>query len=81
MSVDEESLGRLARALGVGLMLRDIEAGPPVRIVATALLDGESTEIEGVGETEADAWDALGRSIIEWKGNDPRNIRTFWGGF
>jgi hypothetical protein len=81
VSVEEESLGKLARALGVGLMLREVEEGPPVRIVATALLDGESTELEGVGPTEAEAWEALGRSIIEWKGNDPRNIRTYWGGF
>jgi hypothetical protein len=81
MSVHEESLGRLARALGVGLMLCHIEAGPPVRIVVTALLDGDSTEIEGLGPTEVEAWEALGRSIIEWKGNDPRNVRTFWGGF
>lgn len=72
---------RLAEAIGVGLIVQDVEAGPPVRIVATAMLDGDSTELVGTGPTEDDAWAELGRAVIAWKNQDGRNIRTFVGGF
>jgi hypothetical protein len=80
MTDHEDRLQRLATALGIGLIVNEVEAGPPVRIVATAILDGDSTELVGVGPTEDEAWTDLGRAAIEWKGHDPRNIRTFWGG-
>ena len=70
----------LARALGIGLIIQEVEAGPPVRIVATAMLDGDSTELVGTGPTEDDAWNDLAGAAIRWKNEDGRNIRTFVGG-
>ncbi len=77
----EERVDHLAEALGVGLIVQDVEPGPPVRIVATAMLDGASTELIGTGPSEDEAWHALGRAVIAWKNEDGRNIRTFVGGF
>ncbi len=80
MSGPDDRLAELARKLGIGLIVNDVEPGPPARIVATAILDGDSTELVGVGPTEDDAWADLARAAITWKGNDPRNIRTYLGG-
>jgi hypothetical protein len=55
MTDHEDRLQRLATALGIGLIVNEVEAGPPVRIVATAILDGDSTELVGVGPTEDEA--------------------------
>ncbi len=80
MTGPNDRLADLARTLGIGLMVNDIEPGPPARIVATAILDGDSTELVGTGSTEDEAWADLARAAITWKGKDPRNIRTYWGG-
>ena len=45
-----EAIARLAKLLGVGIVIDDVIEGPPVRIEATGLLDGERTRLEGVGE-------------------------------
>ena len=76
-----EAIAQLARVLGIGILIEDVVAGPPYRVLATGLLDGERTELEGVGDTEEDAWRDLGRAAIAWKRDDGRNIRTWWGGF
>lgn len=76
-----DRLEGLARALGIGLIVQDLEDGPPIRIVATAMLDGDSTELVGTGSTADEAWDDLARAAIAWKNEDGRNIRTFVGGF
>ena len=74
-----EAIGKLAKLLGVGIVIDDVTAGPPFRIAATGLLDGERTALEGLGETEEDAWRDLARAAIEWKRDDGRNIRFMWG--
>ena len=74
-----EAIARLATLLGVGILIEDVIDGPPVRIEATGLLDGERTRLEGVGDTEEDAWRDLARAAIEWKRADGRNIRFMWG--
>ncbi len=81
MMEPDDHVGRLAKALGIGLIVQDVETGPPIRIVATAMLDGDSTELVGTGPTEDDAWNDLARAVIAWKNEDGRNIRTFVGGF
>ena len=74
-----EAIARLATLLGVGILIEDVIDGPPVRIEATGLLDGERTRLEGFGDTEEDAWRDLARATIEWKRADGRNIRFMWG--
>lgn len=81
MTEPDDPVERLAKALGVGLLIQEVAGGPPVRIVATAMLDGDSTELVGTGPTQDDAWNDLARAVIAWKNEDGRNIRTFVGGF
>jgi hypothetical protein len=75
-----EAIERLAEHLGVGILVESVEPGPPVRILATGLLDGGRTELEGSGATEEDAWRDLARAAIAWKREDGRNIRFLLGG-
>ena len=75
-----EAIERLAEHLGVGILIESVEPGPPARIVATGLLDGGRTELEGSGPTEEDAWRDLARAAIAWKREDGRNIRFILGG-
>ena len=42
-----EAIKQLADHLGVGILVESVEAGPPARIVATGLLDGGRTTLEG----------------------------------
>ncbi len=74
-----EAIERLAEQLGVGILVESVEPGPPARIIATGLLDGGSTRLEGSGPTEDDAWRDLARAAIVWKREDGRNIRLWWG--
>ena len=74
-----DAIARLAVHLGVGILIESVEAGPPARIVAAGLLDGDRTPLVGVGSTEDDAWEDLARAAIAWKRDDPRNIRTYLG--
>ncbi len=74
-----EAIEQLAEHLGVGILVESVEPGPPARIVATGLLDGGRTRLEGSGPTEDDAWRDLARAAIAWKREDDRNIRLWWG--
>jgi hypothetical protein len=75
-----EMIARLEDTLGVGILVHEVQPGPPVRIVATGVLDGASSGLMGVGPTEDEAWDDLARAAIVWKRDDGRNIRTYIGG-
>ncbi|HEX2470029.1 MAG TPA: hypothetical protein VHK05_05520 [Candidatus Limnocylindrales bacterium] len=74
-----EAIEQLAEHLGVGILVESVEAGPPARIVASGLLDGGRTRLEGSGPTEEDAWRDLARAAIAWKREDGRNVRFWWG--
>ena len=74
-----EAIAKLAKLLGVGILIDDVSEGPPFRVMATGLVDGERTVLQGAGETEADAWRDLARAAIEWKRDDGRNVRFWWG--
>lgn len=73
------ALQALERQLGIGLIVQDVEPGPPVHIVAIGMLDGATTELTGSGATEDDAWADLARAAIAWKNDDERNARMFFG--
>ena len=74
-----EAIARLAELLGVGILIESVETGPPARIVASGLLDGERTRLEGSGPTEEDAWRDLARAAIVLKSEVGRNVRFWWG--
>jgi hypothetical protein len=74
-----EAIAELAKLLGVGILIDDVSEGPPYRVNATALVDGERTRLEGTGDTEENAWRDLARAAIEWKRDDGRNVRFLWG--
>jgi hypothetical protein len=74
-----EAIAKLAKLLGVGIVIDDVIDGPPFRVIATGFLDAERTSLEGVGGTEEDAWRDLARAAISWKLDDGRNIRFMWG--
>lgn len=74
-----EAIAKLAKLLGVGIVIDDVAEGPPFRIAATGLLDAERTSLDGFGNTEEDAWRDLARAAIEWKRDDGRNVRFMWG--
>ena len=75
-----DGIERLAEALGIGIMVQSIEAGPPAVITATFLLDTRIFGVSATGSTEDDAWEDLARKAIEWKNDDERNVRTYLGG-
>jgi hypothetical protein len=75
-----DGIERLADALGIGIMVQSIEEGPPAVITATFLLDTRVFDVSVTGPTEGDAWEELARKAIEWKNDDERNVRTYFGG-
>jgi hypothetical protein len=75
-----DAIARLAEHLGVGILVESVDAGPPARIVATGLLDGGRTRLEGRGPTEEEAWSDLARAAIAWKREDGRHMRFLIGG-
>lgn len=75
-----DSIGRLADALGIGIMVQLVDAGPPAVITATFLLDTRVFDVSATGPTDDDAWEDLARKAIEWKNDDERNVRTYLGG-
>jgi hypothetical protein len=38
-----EAIAKLAKLLGVGILIDDVSEGPPFRVTATGLVDGERT--------------------------------------
>jgi hypothetical protein len=75
-----ENIARLAEALGMGIMVQSVEAGPPAVITATFLLDARMLEASATGASEEDAWEDLARKATAWKNDDERNVRTYFGG-
>lgn len=70
----------LERALGVALLIQDIDLGPPAEIVAVGMVDDLSTALVGRGATEEDAWRDLAMQIAAWRNVDPRQVRTMFFG-
>ena len=74
-----DGIERLAAALGIGIMVQSIEAGPPAVITATFLLDTRMFGVSASGASEDDRGRS-GRKATEWKNDDERNARTYFGG-
>ncbi len=80
MSKQAEFIGAMERALGIGVLVHSVEPGPPVRITASLMLDSRTGEVTGVGESEAEAWQDLGRAALAWRSGNQENFRIFGGG-
>jgi hypothetical protein len=80
MSRQSDFVRAMERALGIGVLVQSVEPGPPVRITASLMLDSRSGEVSGVGESEAEAWQDLGRAAMAWRNEDQQNIRIYGGG-
>jgi hypothetical protein len=76
-----ETIERLAETLGIGIIVQSIEVGPPAAIAASLLLDTRIHRVLATGPSEDAAWDDLARQALKWKNDDPRNARTYFGGF
>jgi len=75
-----EAVARLAEALGIGIIVHEVEDGPPAWISASLLLDTTLSRVVATGATENEAWEDLARKATAWKNDDPRNVRTYLGG-
>lgn len=72
-------LKTLERTFGVGIIVRAIEAGPPVTIDAFVMFGAQRDVVRGVGHTDAEAWKALGSAIAAWRSANDKDV-TMWGG-
>ena len=75
-----EAVARLAEALGIGIIVHEVDGGPPAWISASLLLDTTVSRVIASGATENEAWEDLARKATAWKNDDPRNVRTYLGG-
>ena len=73
-------LAELERRLGMAIIVHSVEGDGPLRIEATLMRDGSSTDVTVEGEYEAEAWDRLAQASLAWRNSDPQNVRIFGGG-
>ncbi len=73
-------LADLERRLGIAIIVHAIEGDGPLRIEATLMRDGSSTELAVEGEYEADAWDRFAQAALAWRNSDPLNVSIYGGG-
>jgi hypothetical protein len=89
-----ELIERLQRTLGMAILVDSVEGGEsveaaasdepvrtgqPVTIRATFIFGRYTAHGSVTGESEAEAWDALGRAAIAWRNTDYQHI-TMWPG-
>lgn len=80
MTDDHGFIRALEQSLGIAVIVRSVDSGPPARIEATLMLDSRSSDVAGIGETEAEAWHDLARAAVAWRNDDGMNVRIFGGG-
>lgn len=71
----------LERTLGVGIIVTAIDDGPPVTIDALVMFGAQREVVRGTGETESDAWQALGSAIAGWRADNDKHVPMWGGGF
>ena len=74
-----ELIRSLERTLGVAVIVRSIEDGPPTTISAVVLFGRHSEAFEVVGDTEREAWRELTARIAAWRTTDDKHV-PWWGG-
>ena len=73
-------LAELERRLGMAIIVHAIEGDGPMRIEATLMRDGRSTDVSIEGAYEAEAWDRLARAALDWRNSDGLNVPIYGGG-
>jgi hypothetical protein len=73
-------LAQLEDVLGIAVLVRSVEPGPPAQVDATLMLDSRTADVTGTGESEAEAWRDLLQAAMDWKNEDQQNIRIYGGG-
>lgn len=73
-------LAELERRLGMAIIVHSIEGAGPMRVEATLMRDGRSTDVTVDGEYEAEAWDRLARAALDWRNSDGLNLPIYGGG-
>ena len=72
---------KLADDLGIGIVVGNVEDGPPCRITAFLSFGIMQTEVTVEGSDEASAWRELARAAAAWRqSNEVSFSRNFWGG-
>jgi hypothetical protein len=72
---------QLADDLGIGIIVGNVEDGPPCRITAFLSFGIVQTEVTVEGSDETHAWRALARAAAAWRqSNEVSFSRNFWGG-
>jgi len=88
-SAGTELIDRLQQMLGIAILVQGVESaptsasdqpGPAVTIWATFLFGSHATDISVTGDSEATAWDELGRAAIAWRNSDFQNIQMWPAG-
>ncbi len=73
-------LADLEGRLGIAIIVHAIEGDGALRIEATLMRDGSSTDLMVEGEHEADAWDRLAHAALAWRNSDHLNVSIYGGG-
>jgi hypothetical protein len=82
LATGADLIDRLQRTLGIGVVIESVEpaeAGASVTIRATLMYGTRATGVVATGESEADAWKALGRAAIAWRNADYQHV-PMWPG-
>ena len=76
-----ELVEKLADDLGIGIVVGNVEEGPPCRISAFLNFGIQQTEVTVEGPDEASAWRALARAAAALRqSNEVSFSSNFWGG-
>ena len=76
----KQLVAELQDALGIGVLVSSTEEGPPFRINAMLVFGIQRIDVVVEGRTEAEAWRALARKAMEWRGSNQVSIfRNWWG--
>jgi hypothetical protein len=76
-----ELLADIEDRLGIGIVVGEVEPGPPVTITALLSFAANQVEVTVTGATEANAWRELAVAAARWRQSDEVSItRTYWGG-
>lgn len=73
-------LAELERRLGMAIIVHSIDGSGPMRVAATLMRDGRSTDVIVEGDDEAEAWDRLAEAALDWRNSDGLNLPIFGGG-
>lgn len=66
--------------LGVGIIVTDVDPGPPCTLVALLSFGGQRESVTITAESEPRALAALARAAAEWRRSNAISVTTNWWG-